>query len=488
MDRPERMAVKGLPEDQMVGMMILEKEIADQCESGARSVDADSLSRVVKMALDAGEAASVDAAYELFRTYRLGVAVGREIESSPAHQAALLTIVNTGRRALLGGVHVAGVLDFPLLVPLPGFTTLAAAIEGLGGCSGAHLPSGAPTLIIGSSREPVTRNAVSLAVTFQDWRGGVIPISESRRLDEANGNILAAILAGALGVSEVFQNLRGNPMAGRRSVGLSLWAPDFPEWEIAPAGPTRMVLPSRLWLIGLGHLGQAYLWTLGLLPYRNPADVELVVQDIDRLTTANDSTSLLTSPRTLGQYKTRAMAAWAESRGFQTRIVERLFPGGIKIADDEPRLALGGVDNAEARAAYEDVGFDCVVEAGLGGGTTEYLALRVHAFPGSRTARGKWSGPPGAHATEAVDLAAYAQLVDEGMDQCGLVRLASRTVGAPFVGATAATLVIAEVLRRLNGGTALEVVDLTLRDPMKREVVKASHVSRRFNSGFTHCN
>ena len=31
-----------------------------------------------------------------------------------------------------------------------------------------------------------------------------------------------------------------------------------------------MFLPSRLWLIGLGHLGQTYMWGLGLLPYSNP--------------------------------------------------------------------------------------------------------------------------------------------------------------------------------------------------------------------------
>src|SRR5439155_11704327 len=89
-------------------------------------------------------------------------------------------------------------------------------------------------------------------------------------------------------------------------------------------------------------------------------------------TVANDSTSLLTSPELVGELKTRAMARWAEQRGFRTRVVERLFPGGMNVAGDEPRLLLGGVDNALARAAYEDAGFDCVVEAGLGAGPSEY--------------------------------------------------------------------------------------------------------------------
>lgn len=42
------------------------------------------------------------------------------------------------------------------------------------------------------------------------------------------------------------------------------------------------------------------------------------------------------------------------------------------------------------------------------------------------------------------------------MDRCGLTQLASRTVGVPFVGLIAACLTIAEVLRRLHGGAALE--------------------------------
>ncbi len=56
----------------------------------------------------------------------------------------------------------------------------------------------------------------------------------------------------------------------------------------------------------------------------------------------------------------------------------------------------GGVDNPDARAAYEDAGFDWIVEAGLGAGPTEYLALRLHTFPATTTARKKW-GDVGGH-------------------------------------------------------------------------------------------
>lgn len=444
----------------------------------------DTLSRVVKIAIDSGEVPTVEAGYDLFRTYRLGVSVGPEVQTSAPHQAALLTIVNIARRALLGGIFVEGDLNSPLLTSLPGYDTLTNAVKGLGGQIVGKLPDGVPILTLGTV--PLqTESPFTLAVVFSDWRGGVIPQTEADDFSTKEAIIPAAILAAAIGVSEVFQNLRGNPMAGRRSMGLSLWAPESPEWQAAPPGPLDLLLPSKLWLIGLGHLGQAYLWVLGLLPYRKPADVTLFLQDFDRLATSNDSTSLLTNEPLLGKLKTRAMAEWAEARGFNTRMVERTFPGGIKVANDEPRLALGGVDNPAARAAYEDAGFDWIVEAGLGSGPTEYLALRLHTFPATTPARTKW-GDEAVRRESAPMPDAYKELRDQGMDDCGMVRLATRSVGAPFVGTIAASLVIAEVLRFLNGGGTNEVIDMTLRDLTGRSVVPATRKLSGFNPGF--CN
>jgi hypothetical protein len=487
MDKPERMAGTPLPQSEMeLEIMIPKTDLAGNGLGRPELADPDVLSRVVKMALDTGEADTVEAGYELFRSYRLSVVVGPELAGSAPHQAALVTIVNTARRAMLGGVTVVGDLDVPLLVPLPDCLNLADAVRKLGGSSEREAPDGVPVVTVGDAHWNGSRTPVSLAVTFEDWRGGVIPTSEGRRLREVEAIIPSAILAGALGVSEVFQFVRGNAITGHRSVGLSLWSPEHQDWENAPAGPTSIVLPSRLWLIGLGHLGQAYLWNLGLLPYRDPGDVELVLQDFDRLTRANDSTSLLTTPQLVGELKTRAMAKWAEARGFRTRLVERIFPGGISIAEDEPRLALGGVDNPHARAAYEDAGFDCIIEAGLGAGPSEYLALRAHSFPASVAARAKWGGAAAGnnHNNAVPNTRAYDNLAKNGMDECGLVRLASRTVGAPFVGATAAAIVVSEVLRRLNGGRMFEVIDMTLRDPSSRAAVALSS-PRYFNPGFT---
>jgi hypothetical protein len=272
------------------------------------------------------------------------------------------------------------------------------------------------------------------------------------------------VLAGALGVSEVFQHVRGtNAAAGRRDIGLSLWKPgqSFPAAESAPVVDQ---LPARLWLIGLGHLGQAILWTLGFLPYEDPRLVQLVLQDYDELVEANDSTSLLTTVKQIGRKKTRAMAVWCEERGFQTILTERRFDANFRVAPEEPRVGVCGVDNPNARAVLEDVGFERVVEAGLGAGPTEYLAFQVHSFPARKSARARWQAAP-YHPSAGALLGrpGYTALRAQGLDECGLVQLAERTVGAPFVGAVASTLVVAELVRMALGIHRYELVDGTLR-------------------------
>ena len=261
-------------------------------------------------------------------------------------------------------------------------------------------------------------------------------------------------------------------MQGGAGWDLSLWRPELSWRDDTASGPAIDRLPSALWLIGLGNLGQAYLWTLGMLPYAKPSEVKLVLQDHDFLAPSNDSTSLLTCPELIGMRKTRAMAGWAEQRGFKTAIVERKFKPGFRLHDDDPSLALCGVDNESARSALEDVGFAKVIEAGLGSGTDDFLGFRTHAFPGGRRAKDLWK-PVEANRVVRTDRPAYEKLAASGLDRCGLTQLAGRTVGAPFVGAIAAAFVISEVLRVVNGAHGYDLIDGHLREMKHRMVVEA---------------
>jgi hypothetical protein len=90
-------------------------------------------------------------------------------------------------------------------------------------------------------------------------------------------------------------------MAGRRNAGLSLWRPGR-DWLAAdPDEPALVYLPSRLWFIGLGNLGQAFAWLIASLPDDDPAQVQFLLQDFDRIAPSNDSTSLLSFIADIGQ-------------------------------------------------------------------------------------------------------------------------------------------------------------------------------------------
>lgn len=457
-----------------------------------RADPGDALHRAVKIALDTGEAASLDEAYALFKGYRLVVAVGPDVARSATLQATVLTIVNTARRCFLGGVEVTGSLDAPLRTRWRACRTLREAVENLGGAPTSAPSETAPLVVVGDAAAPTARREFAIRATFQGWAGGVTPLASGTRLAESQEFTPSGVLAGGIAVSEAFQHVRGgNAIAGRRDVGLSLWRPDAPvSWlsDEAVGRPLRL-LPTKLWLIGLGHVGQAFLWTLGFLPYADPAELLLVLQDFDTLVTANDSTSPLTHPGLLGQKKTRAMAAWAEAHGFRTAITERRFAADFRVSADEPAIALCGVDNPQARAALEEVGFARVIEAGLGNGPTEYLAFQVHSFPGPQRARQVWSDTRvAASASQAPVLArppAYTALAAaEGLDECGLTLLAGRSVGACFVGVAVSALVIAEVLRGLEGEASYGLIDGTLRSLAHRTALRGETPADIWNPGY----
>ena len=435
----------------------------------------DSLNRLVKLAMDTGEAESLEDAHKLFAGYRLAIVAGDDVGHSPTHQATLLTIVNAGRRSLLGGIEVEGIAGMDLLVPVRPYCSLEEAVAGLGGHVVQAASPDTPLVAIGNASVKMARSFL-VRTTFEGWTAGIVPYARyDMRLAEEHEFTPAGVLAGALAVAEAFQFFRRNqPAAGRREVGLSLWRPELQWRDDNASGPVIERLPAALWLIGLGNLGQAYLWTLGMLPYAVPDDVCLVLQDFDMLAPSNDSTSLLTDIGLLGTRKTRAMADWAEQRGFETTVIERRFKADFEVAPDEPALALCGVDNPLARSVLEDVGFERIIEAGLGSGISDFLGFRTHVFPGVRKACDLWR-PNSVSKDNRIDLPAYKKLAAAGLDHCGLTQLAGRTVGAPFVGAIAAAVVVAETLRMVNGAHGYDLVDGHLRDLKHLTIVPAQN-------------
>lgn len=445
----------------------------------------DSLHRLMKHAIDSGAADSVAEAEAMFRGYRLAIEIDAVAAADAVNQATLLTAVALGRRVFLGGVVVAGGLSADLVTPLPFGRTLADAVTALGGRSSGSTTN-SPTIVIGG-RPGDRRQGFCIRTAATGWRGGILPVHSELAPAPGPAMPLAGMLAAALAVNEAYLFVNGGvPAAGRRVLGLSLWQPGADvDWLGGDQSePSLTYLPSQLWLIGLGHLGQAYLWGLGLLPYRQPGDVSLVLQDIDIITPSTESTSVLTGADIIGQKKTRAMAAWAERRGFGTSIHERFFDASFRRQESEPTVALCGLDNAAGRRCLDQVGFEMVVEAGLGRGHRDFRTMRIHTLPGARPAAEIWKAASIGESVE--DRPAYKALTAMGvLDRCGMTLLAGKAVGAPFVGATAATLAVSEILRLLHGGGVHGLIDLDLLSLDQRVVSCHGQDFSHLNPGFT---
>jgi len=433
---------------------------------------ADTLHRTAKGLIDSGRAGSPEAARRILESLVLQIAVGEHLGGDPAAQAALTTIVNTGARAFLGGVMVYLEDDPRLSVGWAAGMTASEAVRRFGGHVAGRLRGDRPTLAVAAPAEPV--GSLVLHPTWSGWAGGVV--ESAGQLLSGTAITPAGVMAGALGVSEVFQHSLGAAVAGRRSAGISLWRPDLPWRAPDAAGEPLQWLPARLWLLGLGHLGQAYAWTLGMLPYARPGDVQLFLVDFDRVIEANIATQLLVTSQHIGLRKTRAVAAAVESLGFDTAIVERAFDEQFQPAGDEPTIALAGFDRPGPRRLLGGDRFGRVVDAGLGAGHVEYLDMLLHTFPSPEEPADAFPSRP---MTTRVLPPAYRTEItrqvqagaDEAAARCGMFELAGVTVGAAFVGATAAALAVADLLRLLHGGNDYSIIGLDLRTPSEPQSV-----------------
>ena len=423
-------------------------------------MDADSFHRVAKVLADSGEAESIEAAQAALSGFGVRVVLHETVKCDLGLQVIAKTVINAAARTFLGNVCIDATEDISLLAAgfegssLGQFCTWAGVVP-------AVAQSTWPEIHIGSTEVRGARGTI--CVRADGWAYGLGCHQRSARHFAP-----ACVAAGGLAVSEAFSLLRrDNPYAGRRDVALSLWAPGP---EHADRGPELDVAAPSAWLVGLGHLGQAYTWTLGFM--RPAGGSTLFLQDVDIVTPSTLSTSVLSSAADVGCCKTRVVARWLEARGHTTAIVERRFDQHQRVAAAEPRTALFGVDNAAARRVVEGAGFDMVIDAGLGSGFKDFRAMRLRTFPGPSSASQLWAAPDGG-ASSSVSAPAYRALLAQGAEPCGVTTLATRAVGAPFVGCVAAGYAIAELLRRQIGGQRCAVVDLNLRDPAAMQVVQA---------------
>ena len=445
------------------------------------TVTEDSLDRMAK-AIMVKHNVGYEESCRILGKMRLHLICDASIAQSASMQAAFLTAINTGKRAFHGGVFVSMPRHVRCLLPWPSLQPFNSIVSMLGGCF--VIPENDPftqTIYFGSATKPVED---SLSVFCSGWRGGIAPAGVNISLPSAHDFATGGVLAGALAVARGF--LRVSGLSSRPldiPQGISLWRPDLNWLDPAADGPELESLPKALWMLGLGHLGQAYLWNLGLLPYQSPKSATFLLQDFDVIVDGNYSSQLLCEQQNIGRKKTRICSEWLEARGFNTVMTERPFDETVKRSGDEPFIACCGFDAAQPRRILENAGFDLIVECALGADTARFDRIILHTFPDAR------QRPVDIWAKDN-QLEPDQRLVEafHTKEDCGILAetLAKKAISSSFVGAIAGALVTGEILRALNGGKRCEFIQMQVRQNDLPSVILKEEVYavRAARSGF----
>lgn len=453
-------------------------------------------SRISKLFLDRDQATLAEA---LARRQRHAVTLycGPDVGQSYTLQLAVLTAANIASRCFPNALKVSlasGLSDTPLLLwPTLSWTFGHALTEIVGANILADHNAVGPEgkgVIFGD----VSPRGDCLRVTFDGWAAKVGPSTALSRLSEREYCSLAGILGGSLSISEIFLSFAEISVeAGRRIVGISLWRPDLDVSDPIALGVPVEFLPHALWTLGLGHLGNGYLWSLATLRYDSATRVEIFLNDFDKVESENAETGLLFNASHIASFKTRVCSEWLESRGFQTRLVERPFDSNFRCRDDEPRLALCGFDANAARRDLATAEFLRVIESGLGGTPSNFDTISLHTLPNPRKPEELWPEFTPEEAAKRTDNQRKAAnenpaYLDLEADECGRAELTGKSVAVPFVGAAAGTLVTAEILRLLHGGPKYTDIKLTLGDPQRLSAPMAGAYGAKDFVGLKYCD
>ena len=215
--------------------------------------------------------------------------------------------------------------------------------------------------------------------------------------------------------------------------------------------------------MGLGHLGQAFVWTLLTLPYVGPR--RAVLQDDQHIGIENEPTSILVIGQEERRRKVRLAASWLDPAGWETALIERRHQGDIQMTSDDPPFLLCGLDDVEPRRKLAAQGFDYMIDAGIGRGPSDFEGLQIRTIPKGAATENLWNAPIPARSTDdLMEKAAYRALKAQA-EGCGAFTLADGSVAVPFVGAATGALTIAQVIRLASMKPAGALIQIGLAAP-----------------------
>ncbi len=207
-----------------------------------------------------------------------------------------------------------------------------------------------------------------------------------------------------------------------------------------------------------GHLGRGNAWVISWLPQATERGRSLSPGRGTHCPGQPQHRSVH-ADRFRGVRKTRLVASGLERAGLVTTIIERRMGPGVRVTLDEHHVALLGVDNFPTRRLISAISWPFAIDVGLGSGPGNFGSLLMRRFPGAVPSDQIVGWQDESEMVIIPDSPAFDDL-KRRQDQCGLVELAGKAVGASFVGVVAACVALAEATRELHGGKGFDVLAL----------------------------
>lgn len=396
-------------------------------------------------------------ANQLLYDSKLVLEADEKLAYSYSLQVAYVTCFNIGNRIFKGGVKCILPENIPNLLQLKGKSFKDALSILFEINSNIDVSESTPKLLFGKT--PQSNNEVEIICS--GWQGGLnFYHSEQFTLDNAPTSIpLGALLASSYGLFwafdftfEITNNLQNE------SFGYSLWdnSLDYNWNESIGEGPNKVKFPPKIWLVGLGHLGQAYLWTL--LHLKN--EFEVLLQDFDKLGLENLGSQILSFENQIGKYKTRICADFLDNADVSNKILEKKFISSDQKDDSlmDYQVLLTGLDSASTRSIIEPSRFKICLDGATNGKLENFDSFTFRNLNLLRKSPHEiWNSVE--EKTEILHENLFNLVSEKG--GCGV--LTNFGISTPFVGLFGASVLISELVKACNNGNSNSIFSGKMR-------------------------
>lgn len=385
------------------------------------------------------------------------------IKSSISDQISFLTATNIAQR-VFGNAKCIVPSDIPNLLPFKENFFSELIVKFGGKLEEVELPRSNEVKIL-FGKECYDDNCIE--AISSGWRGG-INLNNQDRIHFKNitnpislGPVASASIACYVAFCKVYEF---NMSKIEMNTGISLWNLNAGvNWfKDANDGPENLHYPRYIWSLGLGHLGQAYLWTFALLNISRPEAITFLLHDHDEIGVENIGSQVLSFDDDVGKMKTRTCFNFLKNFGYNIRLIEKPYEKSDSSSEWLKNFSflLSGVDNAPTRKNVIPKNLDLYLD----GATNGKLSLFDSFTLKNVTQINKISGELWKQSKKDLEEVLHYNLYKrfEKEHQCGF--LSNIGISTPFVGLFGSVIIISELLRALNKGLRYSIVSLQMQD------------------------